>query len=91
MASRGMSLKNPAPLPSLPSPPLPSPPAAAYRFSLAVLQVAAALGFCRSWVKTRNKTNTHKNARLALRAGFNTVYIAPVNGVEMFTTLGHRY
>lgn len=49
MASRGMSLKTLLPL-----------PAAVYRFDLAVLRVAAALGFCRSWVKTNNNNEKKK-------------------------------
>lgn len=71
MASRGMSLKKKKkkPVPQAPCR-LQVQTSSCYKW----LQLWASAG---RGQKTRNKTNT-QNARLALRAGFNTVYIAPV-------------
>lgn len=57
------------------SPPSPLPPPTGSIF--AVLHVAAAVGSRRSWVRTE-KEQARCAGLLALRAGFNTVYIAPV-------------
>lgn len=74
---------------TLKPPPLP-PPLPYTGSTFAVLQVAAVLGFCRSWVITKNK-NKQTKCTACSQGRIQHCLHSTCNGVEMFITLGNRY